>query len=200
MVPNLGNDLQLGDEVANNQTNQQNNPYKLSYQAVIANVPYGNEQSYIQKKPITKLERESLRITEVNQNISNQTSVYHDSLSSVILSHLLKPKEWKPPADGTPPTQRNIILKLCDEVIKILSKTPTVLDISPPAKIFGSIYGQYGDLMKFFDIYGVPDDSNDFVCDMEGLDYLFLGNYVDRGKHSLEVLCLLFALKIKFPS
>jgi protein phosphatase len=75
-----------------------------------------------------------------------------------------------------------------------------VLRLRPPTKIFGSIHGQYGDLMRMFAQYGAPNESaEDYVCDMEGLDYLFLGNYVDRGKFSLEVICLLFTLKIKFP-
>jgi protein phosphatase len=54
--------------------------------------------------------------------------------------------------------------------------------------------------MRMFAQYGAPNESNeDYICDMEGLDYLFLGNYVDRGRYSLEVICLLFTLKIKFP-
>lgn len=54
--------------------------------------------------------------------------------------------------------------------------------------------------MRFFRTYGVPDNDANFEnSDIEALDYLFLGNYVDRGKNSLEVICTLFALKLKFP-
>ena len=44
---------------------------------------------------------------------------------------------------------------------------------------------QYPDVLKLFE---VPPDTN----------YLFLGDYVDRGKQSLETICLLMAYKIKY--
>jgi hypothetical protein len=70
-----------------------------------------------------------------------------------------------------------------------------VLRIDAPVKVFGDVHGQYQDLMRFFDLWGTPDENGD----IESYDYLFLGDYVDRGNHQLETICLLMALKIKYP-
>ena len=65
----------------------------------------------------------------------------------------------------------------------------------PPVKIIGDLHGSYIDLMRFFDIWKSPSDNGD----IHAFDYLFLGNYVDKGQYSLEIICLLFALKLKYP-
>ena len=66
---------------------------------------------------------------------------------------------------------------------------PVLLNLSPPLLIGSDLHGQYHDLLKFMNDAGMPPKTN----------YLFLGDYVDRGQQSIETVCLLFALKIKYP-
>uniref|UniRef100_A0A1J3FAR3 Serine/threonine-protein phosphatase n=2 Tax=Noccaea caerulescens TaxID=107243 RepID=A0A1J3FAR3_NOCCA len=81
------------------------------------------------------------------------------------------------------------IKQLCFVSRDIFLRQPNLLDLEAPVKICGDIHGQYSDLLRLFEYGGYPPRSN----------YLFLGDYVDRGKQSIETICLLLAYKIKFP-
>ncbi|XP_058084215.1 serine/threonine-protein phosphatase PP1 isozyme 3-like isoform X3 [Magnolia sinica] len=81
------------------------------------------------------------------------------------------------------------IRQLCVVSKDIFMMQPNLLELEAPIKICGDIHGQYSDLLRLFEYGGLPPAAN----------YLFLGDYVDRGKQSLETICLLLAYKIKYP-
>eukprot|EP00250_Pteridium_aquilinum_P018455 c24094_g1_i1 orf=310-1284(-) len=81
------------------------------------------------------------------------------------------------------------IRQLCLTSKTIFMQQPNLLELEAPIKICGDIHGQYSDLLRLFEYGGLPPQAN----------YLFLGDYVDRGKQSLETICLLLAYKIKYP-
>ncbi|KAJ6818077.1 serine/threonine-protein phosphatase PP1 [Iris pallida] len=81
------------------------------------------------------------------------------------------------------------IRQLCVTSKEAFLAQPNLLELEAPIKICGDIHGQYSDLLRVFQYGGIPPQAN----------YLFLGDYVDRGKQSIETICLLLAYKIKYP-
>ncbi|KAK0406915.1 hypothetical protein QR680_018887 [Steinernema hermaphroditum] len=81
------------------------------------------------------------------------------------------------------------MIQLCQMAREVFMSQNSMIEIEPPVKICGDIHGQYGDLLRLFDRCGFPP----------GVNYLFLGDYVDRGRQNLETICLLLAYKIKYP-
>lgn len=66
---------------------------------------------------------------------------------------------------------------------------PALVPVDAPVNICGDIHGQLHDLISIFTYGGLPPDTR----------YLFLGDYVDRGKYGVECICILFGLKLLFP-
>ena len=81
---------------------------------------------------------------------------------------------------------------LIDEATTVFMQEKMLLELEAPIKVFGDIHGQFYDLFRLFDLVGYPGT--------EGNKYLFIGDYVDRGKQSLETICLMLAFKIKYPT
>jgi serine/threonine-protein phosphatase PP1 catalytic subunit len=80
------------------------------------------------------------------------------------------------------------ITSLCLAAREVFLSQPTLIELSPPVKIVGDVHGQYTDLIRLFEMCGFPPAAN----------YLFLGDYVDRGKQSLETILLLLCYKVKY--
>jgi diadenosine tetraphosphatase ApaH/serine/threonine PP2A family protein phosphatase len=82
------------------------------------------------------------------------------------------------------------ILGLIRRARKLLREEPSLLELTGDFTVVGDIHGNIDDLLRVFERRGYPPQVN----------YLFLGDYVDRGQNSVEVLVMLYSLKILFPS
>ncbi|KAJ2724932.1 putative serine/threonine protein phosphatase [Coemansia sp. Cherry 401B] len=81
------------------------------------------------------------------------------------------------------------VTQICEQTHVLLAAEPNVVPISAPVTVVGDVHGQFFDLLEIFQIGGPPPSTN----------YLFLGDYVDRGHHSVETISLLCALKLRYP-
>ena len=89
--------------------------------------------------------------------------------------------------DCKPLTEEEVQV-LCDKAREVLIEESNVQPVASPVIICGDIHGQFHDLIELFRIGGQCPDTN----------YLFMGDYVDRGYYSVETVTLLITLKVRF--
>ena len=128
---------------------------------------------YIKTRKMKKIEEE---IEEMYDRISRLKEKLIDSRKGEICSNVKI-------------SEREVITVI-DKAFPIIEKEESMLELEPPLYICGDIHGQFYDLLRVFEILKYPPESK----------FLFLGDYVDRGKRSLECILLLLCLKIKYPS
>ncbi|KAH9331338.1 hypothetical protein KI387_003446, partial [Taxus chinensis] len=75
-------------------------------------------------------------------------------------------------------------------VKEILVEESNVQPVNSPVTVCGDIHGQFHDLMKLFHTGGHVPETN----------YIFMGDFVDRGYNSLEVFTILLLLKARYPA
>lgn len=81
-------------------------------------------------------------------------------------------------------------VNIIKEATLIFQEEPNVCTLKDPVVIVGDIHGQYYDLVKVLQLGGEPGNNN----------YLFMGDYVDRGPFAVEVVLLLLCMKINYSS
>ncbi|CEF67323.1 Serine/threonine-protein phosphatase PP1-beta catalytic subunit [Strongyloides ratti] len=79
---------------------------------------------------------------------------------------------------------------ILSKMIDVFKPLSTLIEIKTPVIVCGDIHGQLNDLLLIFKRFGVPGDKT----------YLFLGDYIDRGNNSMEVINFLFLLKLHKPN
>ncbi|KAK4482079.1 hypothetical protein RD792_011565 [Penstemon davidsonii] len=93
------------------------------------------------------------------------------NLGGMIISTLLKPRNWKPPAKRKFFLDTYEVGELCYAAEQIFMHESTVLQLKAPVKVFGDLHGQFGDLMRLFDEYGFPSTAGD-ITKLQEHDYI----------------------------
>ncbi|DBB07366.1 hypothetical protein WJX82_002389 [Trebouxia sp. C0006] len=169
---------------------------------VVAQDTPGNLRGLVRQLSIDQFENEGRRVSMGTDSVGKpqrtplfERNAVDPGVHKIVLREFLNPRGWKPSEDSKFFLDAEQINQLCDVAEQILQAEPSVLRLKAPIKLFGDLHGQFGDLMRLFEEYGTPSTAGDITY----IDYLFLGDYVDRGAHSLETICLLLALKIEHP-
>lgn len=93
------------------------------------------------------------------------------------------------------------LVQLAELAAELFRSESTLAVISPPCTIVGDIHGQYSDLLRLLNVRCPKADSKKMVqTGFSANRFVFLGDYVDRGSHSIECIALVFSLKITYPT
>ena len=88
-----------------------------------------------------------------------------------------------------PTLDSSVIVDLCDRAIDQLNRFPRIIEVSAPTYVVGDLHGNIFDTLRILILSKIPPASK----------FLFLGDYVDRGEYSVEIVTLLFAMLCAYP-
>ena len=87
------------------------------------------------------------------------------------------------------PLKEQEVKFLIEKSKEIFAEEKNVQEVPCPVTVCGDIHGQFYDFLELFRIGGRIPHTN----------YLFMGDYVDRGYYSVESVSLLLCLKVRYP-
>ena len=85
----------------------------------------------------------------------------------------------------------SLLLKLLKRCCILLRDSENLVTVEAPCVVFGDLHGQLHDFLKMYDAIGQPPSATN--------RFLFLGDYVDRGEFSVELITFILALKLSYP-
>ncbi|KAG6785139.1 hypothetical protein POTOM_010864 [Populus tomentosa] len=135
---------------------------------VVAKEAVGNLGGLVRQLSLDQFENESRRMLPMNNDASYPARKFTrkkspQGLHKKVISMLLRPRNWKAPANRRFFLDSYEVGELCYAAEQIFMQEPTVLQLKAPVKVFGDLHGQFGDLMRLFDEYGFPSTAGDIT-------------------------------------
>jgi hypothetical protein len=109
-----------------------------------------------------------------------------DKIASGAGASLSDPDRWLATLLDQQFLQEDQVQELCKQAIDVLQREENVIHVPAPCTVVGDIHGQLHDFIEILKIGGPPPDIN----------YVFMGDFVDRGYYSVECVSLVLAFKV----
>eukprot|EP00439_Symbiodinium_sp_Y106_P031516 s2682_g3.t2 len=123
--------------------------------------------------------------------LSGAVSIYMIAKSVDLDGHITCLRREEPPDEKVGLPEKEIRI-LCDLVQEIFMRESVLMELEPPLVVGGTLASSVEQLNKIIERCGEPGD----------VQYLFLGNYVSRGRgpvHGVDLLALLYCFKCRQP-
>ncbi|KZF19368.1 Metallo-dependent phosphatase [Xylona heveae TC161] len=157
-------------------------------------------QSSVWSECMNQARQQAMILSEIGLDFKDLMDTNMEDVGKLPEPHQLSPVTQEPASVGTvdgwienlmdcKQLSETDVQRLCDKAREVLQEESNVQPVKCPVTVCGDIHGQFHDLMELFKIGGPNPDTN----------YLFMGDYVDRGYYSVETVTLLVALKIRYP-
>lgn len=98
--------------------------------------------------------------------------------------------------------EEDVVMQIIFKMMELVRRENNIVLLASPITVVGDIHGQLYDLISLFTKSGLvkqKGDKYDLKCNPKKQNYLFLGDYVDRGYQSLNTFLFLATLKLQYP-